>query len=89
MALTKDEIDSIKVVIQEAVKPFADKLQENHEAVLQLNQTVYGVNLSNGLNGSVKKLQEQMASLLNSRAFVLGAVAVLQFLAVLIIKLWH
>jgi hypothetical protein len=88
MSLNDDDIARIKVVVQEVLEPLRKEVEDVREDVRQVRQTVYGVEGTNGLSGTVKKHTEQLYSLLNSRAGLIGAVAAINFIAVLVIKLW-
>lgn len=89
MALDDNDIARIKLLLQEAVvDPINERINKHEEEIREVRQTVYGVNGDNGMRIGLKEVSTKVEGLLNSRAALVGGIAVLQFIGVLIIKLW-
>ena len=81
MPLTKADREYIRLsmseIMDEKLKPLSDKNQTQDLDIQELQQTVYGVNKENGLNGDVKVLKKTFNRLIGisaaAQGFAIGA----------------
>jgi hypothetical protein len=90
MALNDEDKEYFKLVIESsinsAMKPMTDKVVDSEMSIQELQQTVYGPNRDNGLNGDMKSVKRSIEGFNMKLAWATGAATGISIVIGTIIK---
>jgi hypothetical protein len=90
MAYDEDEKEYLKLVIHESIntsiKPIMDQIAANTLCIQRLDDTTFGVNGNNGLNGDMKSVKKNLEGINIRLAWIAGAAASIGAIASTFIK---